>query len=36
MELNGLRLDKIGPVFSSFDAMSSKTTKKIIMVSSPG
>ena len=29
---NGLKLEKIGPIFSSFDAMSSKITQKIIMV----
>jgi len=32
---NGLQLEKIGPIFSSFDAMFSKITKNIIMVSSP-
>ena len=32
---NGLKLEKIGPIFSRFDAMSSKITKIIIMVSSP-
>ena len=32
---NGLKLEKIGPIFSSFDAMFSKITKKIIIVSSP-
>ena len=32
---NGLKLGKIGPIFSSFDAMSSEITKIIIMVSSP-
>ena len=30
---NGLRLEKIGPLFSSFDAMSSKVTKIIIKAS---
>ena len=28
MDRNGLKLEKIGPFFSSFDAMSSKITKK--------
>ena len=32
---NGLKLEKIGPIISSFDAMSSKITKIIIMVSFP-
>ena len=32
---NGLKLEKIWPIFSSFDAMSSKITKIIIMVSYP-
>ena len=32
---NGLKLEKIGPLFSSFDAMPSNITKIIIMVSSP-
>ena len=32
---NGLQLEKIGPIFSSFEAMFSKITKTIIMVSSP-
>ena len=32
---NGLKLEKIGPIFSSFDAMSPKITTKIIVVSSP-
>ena len=32
---NGLKLEKIGLIFSSFDAMSSKISKIIIMVSSP-
>ena len=32
---NGLKLKKFGPIFSSFDALSSKITKKFIMVSSP-
>ena len=32
---NGLKLEKIGPIFSSFNAMFSKISKKIIMVSSP-
>ena len=31
---NGLKLEKIGPIFSSFDAMLSKITKKNIMASS--
>ena len=31
---NGLKLEKIGPIFSSFDATSSKINK-IIMVRSP-
>ena len=35
METAGLKLEKIGPMFSSFDAMSSKITVTIIMVSSP-
>jgi len=30
-----LKLEKIGPIFSSFDAMFSKITKKIMIVSSP-
>jgi len=30
---NGLKLEKIGPIFSSFDAMFLKITIKIIMVS---
>ena len=33
---SGLKLEKIGPIFSSFDALSSKITKIIIIVSSPG
>ena len=32
---NGLKLEKIGPLFSSFDAVFSKITKKNTMVSSP-
>jgi len=32
---NGLKLEKIGPIFSSFDAVFSNITQKIIMVSSP-
>ena len=32
---NGLKLEKIGPIFSSFDVMFSNVTKKIIIVSSP-
>ena len=32
---NGLKLEKIGPIFSSFDATFSKITRKILMVSSP-
>ena len=32
---NGLKLEKIGPIFSSFHTMSSKITNNIIMVSSP-
>ena len=32
---NWLKLEKIGPIFSSFDAMSSKITKKIDMFSTP-
>ena len=32
---NVLKLKKIGPIFSSFDAMSSKVTKIVIVVSSP-
>ena len=31
---NGLKLENIGPIFSRFDAQSSKITKIIIMVSS--
>ena len=31
---NGLKLEKIGPVFSSFDSMSSKVTKIIIIMAS--
>jgi len=30
---NGLKLEKIGPIFLSFDATFLKITKKIIMVS---
>ena len=32
---NGLKLENIGPIFSSFDAISSKITQKIVMVNSP-
>ena len=32
---NGLNLEKIGPIFSSFDAMFSQNHQKIIMASSP-
>ena len=32
---NGLKLEKIGPIFSSFDATSAKITKIIVIVSSP-
>ena len=30
---DGLKLEKIGPFFSSFDAVSSQITKKIVTVS---
>jgi len=32
---NGLKLEKIGPIFSSFDAMFSKITKKILRLVLP-
>jgi len=32
---NGLKLEKLGQFFSSFDALFLKITKKIIVVSSP-
>ena len=31
----GLKLEKIGPIFSSFDAMSSKITNKILWLALP-
>ena len=31
---DGLKLEKIGPIFSGLDALSSKITKKIVKVSS--
>ena len=33
---NGLKLEKIGPIFSSFDAMSWKTTQKVLWLALPG
>ena len=32
---NGLKREKFGPLFSSFDAVSSQNHQKIIIVSSP-
>ena len=32
---NGLKLEKIGPIFSSFDAVYSKITKKILWLALP-
>ena len=32
---NGLKLEKIGPLFSSFDAVISKITKKILWLALP-
>ena len=32
---NGVNLEKIGPISSRFDAISSKITRIVIMVSSP-
>jgi len=32
---NGLKLEKIGPIISSFDAMSSKVAKKLLWLAFP-
>jgi len=32
---NGLKLEKIGPIFSSFDTMFSKITKKLLWLALP-
>ena len=32
---NGLKLEKIGPIFSSFDAVSSKIAKKLLWLAVP-